>query len=264
MKNFLLIIMVIAAAMANTLSVKFASMETFLEENTPEMPAEVATETPTEAPIEVPTEIPTEVPTEAPAETPAEAADDSRIVLAAPIALSELCPGVEIIPMDFDDVTISVPADTYCQQGKKANGQIMLVLYEAMPTGTSFTANLTAVWNSQSTAYSEELVASIAEATEMNFPQIISQLKQQGIAASNMQLLSATTGSLGNLPTVDLLTAYDADYSGMGLELKTNLLVLQRTVLLGDKGMYVFTITAEDLSECVRLSSILNTLAWKE
>ncbi len=247
MKNFLMTLIVIAVALTNTLTVTPDTSNVTVEGN-----------------IVVPSETPAEVPTEPSAEAPADAADEARTILAAPIALSELCPGVETMAMDFDDFTLSLPADTYGQQGVKASGQPMLVLYETLPTGTSFTANLNAVWNQLNASYSEELVASMAEEMEKSFPLMVSQLKQQGIAASNMRLLSATAGSIGNLPTVDILTTYDADYSGMGVDLKTNLLMLQRTVFLGDKGIYVFTITAEDLSECVRLSSILNTLAWKE
>ncbi len=251
MKNFLMTLIVVAVALANTLSVTGPATETSSVEGIV-------------VPSETPAEVPTEVPAEAPAEASTEAADEARTILATPIALSELCPGVETQTLDFGDFTLSLPADTYGQQGAKTNGQAMLLLYETLPTGTEVTANLNAVWVAQSATYSEELAASMAEELEKSYPTIIAQLQMQGIAASNMRLLSAATGSVGNLPSVDLLTSYDADYTALGVDLKTNLLMLQRTVCLGDKGMYIFTITAEDLSECVRLSSILNTLAWKE
>lgn len=131
--------------------------------------------------------------------------------------------------------------------------------YEDYDPEADLNANLNCVW-------SETMIDIASAEPTANGQSILNQVVQQyesmGIGVEDPTLYGAEYDELSGKRV--LLTVYSnvLDYSALGIDTKCLLYTMQVIVPIENCGTYTFTITVEDLTQCERLTDILNSVEW--
>lgn len=185
----------------------------------------------------------------------------SLMLLLPAIALGEAASDPNLYVVDFDDFTITLNATDAIQKGEKTNGQVLFMLYPDYDETVMMHPNINAVWTSED-------VSQMGNVTPTDFGNLVLQqsaqgLAAQGIAVANEALLAAErdeeTGSM------TLIMSYDADYTGVGVDLKVTLYMVQLYVPMGgETGSYIFTLTGSSMEDVDALLDKLDAIEFKE
>lgn len=185
----------------------------------------------------------------------------SLMLLLPAIALGEAASDPNLYVVDFDDFTITLNATDAIQKGEKTNGQVLFMLYPDYDETVMMHPNINAVWTSED-------VSQMGNVTPTDFGNLVLQqsaqgLAAQGIAVANESLLAAErdeeTGSM------TLIMSYDADYTGVGIDLKVTLYMVQLYVPMGgETGSYIFTLTGSSMEDVDALLDKLDAIEFKE
>lgn len=184
----------------------------------------------------------------------------SLMLLLPAISLGEAASDPDLYVVDFEDFTIALNATDALQKGEKVNGQVLFMLYPDYDETAIMHPNINGVWTSED-------VSDMGNVTPTDFGNLVLQQSTQGLAAqgigiANEALLAADRDAETGAMT--LVMSYDADYTSVGVDLKTSLYIVQIYVPLGEAGSYIFTLTASSMDGVDALLDKLNAVEFKE
>lgn len=131
--------------------------------------------------------------------------------------------------------------------------------YEDYDPEADLNANLNCVW-------SETMIDIASAEPTANGQSILNQVVQQyesmGIGVEYSTLYSAAYDELSDKRALRVVYSNRLDYSALGIDTKCLLYTMQVIVPIENCGTYTFTITVEDLTQCERLTDILDSVEW--
>lgn len=163
-----------------------------------------------------------------------------------------------LVPVEFEDFTMYLSPDDNLQTADKADMQVMAYIYPHYDETASVAQNISITWTSNGTidlggmdivTYGQLLVEGYANG-----------MTSQGITVSDYELGSTYLDDT----SFTLYYTMDVDYSALNIDLKTTLHMCTVTLSLGERGSYVFTITADSLDGLGMLSDYVANIDWKE
>ncbi len=69
---------------------------------------------------------------------------------------------------------------------------------------------------------------------------------------------------IGGKTALSVVYTMDLDYTGMGVDLQTNVTFVQAIVSEDAIGTYTFTIASDSMDGCQPLVEVVNTVVWAE
>ncbi len=183
------------------------------------------------------------------------AEDADRAVLPEPQDLATLFPNDTIVTKDLGDFTISYPESMRFDPEEEVRAGLwnLITLYEGV--GSNNLLNIARM--DQQAAFDDTYVAAVAEYVLDSLKGMKEYFSQLGVSMQ-YTLVSSAAVDFGGCQAAYIIWSTGLD----GFEEQTYYAELY--VPLGEKGTYTFSITSGNLSENVVLSSILNTVKWKE
>ena len=91
-----------------------------------------------------------------------------------------------------------------------------------------------------------------------------STLEAQSVAVANPTLVGASMDEIGGKTALSVVYTMDLDYTGMGVDLQTNVTFVQAIVSEDAIGTYTFTIASDSMDGCQPLVEVVNTVVWAE
>lgn len=185
----------------------------------------------------------------------------SLMLLLPAVSLGEAAEVVDTYPVEFDDFTLYVTSYDIIQKAPtKEEGQLLFLLYPNYDETAVVFNNINGTWSSENT------LADLPEFDVNKFAQeqadfVAAQLTASGITASNSELHYAQKDDNG---VIVLAYSADVDYTGAGIDLVTTLYQAQYYKCMGEKGTYVFTVTAYHPDDLKELFSYLETIEFKQ
>lgn len=184
----------------------------------------------------------------------------SLMLLLPAVSFAEAAESVDVYPVEFDDFILYVTSyDIIQKAAAKEEGQLLFMLYPAYDDASLTHPNINGVWTAQDLAAALDDLDAAAFAQDV-IDESVQGLTAQGIIATNPQLISAEK--------VDgiMVLAYsmDMDYSGAGVDLQATIYQMQFYIGLGEKGSYVFTLSAYNADDLIALSEYVEAIEFKE
>ncbi len=166
----------------------------------------------------------------------------------------------EIITYDFGGFTMDIPADIQGQIVEPVSGQIFFQLYPDYNETESFHKNITCVWMD---AYEDLTQVDPAAFAQVGVTSALTSLRLQGIAIENEQILGAVLDEHEGKPAMSYVISMDADYTALGLDLKTTLYTAVFTISDENLGTYSFSINVTNPTDIdVIVAEMMNTIKW--
>ncbi len=176
------------------------------------------------------------------------------MLLSCASALGEAGPGSK----DYGDFTLTWPANSYLQDGTKADGQVLFTVFPDYDASANAHPNLNGSWSSSLLDYSlltdDILVLAAQESLNNN----LSAMEAQGLSVENAKVIMAEITTLSGKKAYSYMYAMDVDYSKLGLDLKASIFSKQYLVSDPSFKSYAFTLTAFDETGINKLDSILH------
>lgn len=185
----------------------------------------------------------------------------SLMLLLPAIALGEAAANPDVYTVEFDDFYLTVNATDAVQKGEKGEGTIVMMLYPDYDETATMHPNINAVWTSEDVSALGEIDATTFG--NLVLTQSAQGLAAQGVAVANEALLAAERDEEAGSMT--LIMSFDADYTAVGLDLKTTLYMVQIYVPMGgEAGSYIFTLTAASMEGVDALLNKMAAIEFKE
>lgn len=185
----------------------------------------------------------------------------SLMLLLPAIALGEAASDPEVYTVEFDDFYLTVNATDAVQKGEKVEGSILMMLYPDYDETAIMHPNINAVWTSSDVSEMGDVDATTFG--NLVLTQSAQGLIAQGVAVTNETLLAAERDEEAG--TMTLIMSMDADYTAVGVDLKTPLYMVQIYMPMGgDAGSYIFTLTGASMDEVDALLAKLDSISFKE
>ena len=178
------------------------------------------------------------------------------------LAAAAKAPATQTI--DFGDFTLDIDPNMPGEVKDKVNNETMVTMYPAYNINGDASSNITVVWSEAVQDFSEldtdEKCNSFAKTV---LDSIVPAYRQSGITVTNEQVLGSMLLKQDGVQGIMVVFSMDADYAGMGVDLKTTLIQLQ--VYLSDKafGSYIFTGTSSDMDTLQTIIvPVLDSIQW--
>ena len=179
------------------------------------------------------------------------------LCLAVVPALAETA---EPTALDFGDFTMTIPADMQYEMADEiTDNATFFMLYQ--PSESAFTTNMALVW---SEAASDLTAADPQTTGEAILATAQTTLEAQSVAVANPTLVGASMDEIGGKTALSVVYTMDLDYTGMGVDLQTNVTFVQAIVSEDAIGTYTFTIASDSMDGCQPLVEVVNTVVWAE
>ena len=179
------------------------------------------------------------------------------LCLAVVPALAETA---EPAALDFGDFTMTIPADMQYEMADEiTDNATFFMLYQ--PSESAFTTNMALVW---SEAASDLTAADPQTTGEAILATAQTTLEAQSVAVANPTLVGASMDEIGGKTALSVVYTMDLDYTGMGVDLQTNVTFVQAIVSEDAIGTYTFTIASDSMDGCQPLVEVVNTVVWAE
>lgn len=145
---------------------------------------------------------------------------------------------------------------------EEVDQQVLLQMFPAYDEAASFHNNLNAVWISQAVNMVEELGSMTAdEWATAQIQATMAGLEAMGVAISNPQILFCEIGEPGEYQQGTMVYSYDADYTGLGLDLKGTVYQEQVYLVPGDvPGTYALTLSGMSIEDLAALEDYFDLL----
>lgn len=165
----------------------------------------------------------------------------------------------EIITYDFGGFTMDIPADIQGQIVEPVSGQIFFQLYPDYNETESFHKNINCVW---SDVYNDLTQVDPASYAQIAANTTFSALRLQGLVLENEQILGAVLDEHEGKPAMSYVISMDADYTALGLDLKTTLYMAVFVISDENLGSYTFTISVTNPEDIDPIVEMMNTIKW--
>lgn len=165
----------------------------------------------------------------------------------------------EMVEYDFGDFTMTIPADIPGNIGEKASNQVWFTLYPEYDENQQFHPNLNCVWGNGYEDLSKYVPAELGQ-TILNG--MVQNLKSQGIAISNAEVIMGEIGAIDGEYCISIGYTYDADYTNAGINLQVTNYLIQFMVSNPEKGTFTFSYTTNDINTAQVASDILASIKW--
>ncbi len=183
------------------------------------------------------------------------------LCLAACAALAETAIPVTL---DFGDFTLTLDHSTPIDQAEsREENTIWFTYFPDYDESAAMHPNVNCVWNSYCYDFSDMTAEDCMASARETMDGTVAALAAQGIAVSDVEILTAEVIDLSGKPSYAYIASYYADYSGMGIDIRTTLYIQQAYVSDPAFGTYVFTVTAQNMADVVKLAQTVDTIAFK-
>lgn len=182
------------------------------------------------------------------------------VVALALASVAALAAGVNNIYQDFEDFTLMYPEDCPIELEAKAENALYFTLYSPATSESNFSNNLNCVWNS---GYDNLYSFEPQDLLDYTMGSIVSEAANQGFSISNVVGVKADRLTLGGKDAIAIAYTYDADYTNLGLDLQGSLTCVSVVTSDPSLGTYTFTVTASNQVGIDELSTVLDSLVWK-
>lgn len=181
------------------------------------------------------------------------------LCLAVVPALAETA---ENATVDFGAFTLTFPAEMQGQVAEEiVENEAFVTLFQMDDMEDSFASNLNIVWNESVVDLASQDPAAYAQAI---VDASVAMMEQQNVAVANPTVLGASMDEIGGKTALSVVYTMDLDYTGMGVDLQTNVTFVQAIVSEDAIGTYTFTIASDSMDGCQPLVEVVNTVVWAE
>ena len=183
------------------------------------------------------------------------------------LVLMALCLAVvpalaETTAVDFGAFTLTFPAEMQGQVAEEiVENEAFDTLYQMDDMEDSFASNLNIVWSESVVDLASQDPAAYAQAI---VDASVAMMEQQNVAVANPTVLGASMDEIGGKTALSVVYTMDLDYTGMGVDLQTNVTFVQAIVSEDAIGTYTFTIASDSMDGCQPLVEVVNTVVWAE
>ena len=159
----------------------------------------------------------------------------------------------------FDDFTITIPDNQTVELGTKANNEVLLTVYGEQSEG-GITANMNIVWVDE---YMDVSSQDLTEMGKFMSDNTVQGMESIGIVVTDVEVIDTALNNIGGKPAIMTAYTYNADYTGMGVDLNTPMATIQAIVSEQGMGTYIITMGAEDMDRVLELAQTADTISWK-
>lgn len=163
-----------------------------------------------------------------------------------------------LVPVEFEDFTMYLSPDDSLQTADKADMQVMAYIYPHYDETASGAQNINIIWTSDGTIDLGGM--DIVTYGQLQVDGFVQGITSQGITVSDYELGSTYQDDT----SLTLYFTIDVDYSALNIDLKTTLHMCIAILSLGERGSYVFTLTADSAEDLDMLSDYVANIEWKE
>lgn len=163
-----------------------------------------------------------------------------------------------LVPVEFEDFTMYLSPDDGLQTAEKADLQVMAYVYPHYDENALVNQSISVIWTAQN-ATDLEGMDPTAFAQQM-LDSIVNSMIVQNIAVPSSQLVDACQGDTSFI----LYYTMDVDYSALTIDLQATLHICSAALFLGERGSYIFTLTADSAESLEALTDYVANIEWKE
>lgn len=163
-------------------------------------------------------------------------------ILSLLLALAMLLPACALADtvINLGAFQVSIPDSAYVETYEKVSGSVIASIIPDPDSPSGVYANINVTWG---LASKEDITFTADEYAQAVLREAVNGLNASGVAISNPQVFTAEMSKEEGL--IYLYYGFDADYTGLGVDLVTSLYMAQQCLLIDGDGMYTITFTAD-------------------